>query len=411
MSCRFCGEKLNHQLIDLGVAPPSNAYLTVEDLHKPELFFPLKVFVCDHCRLVQTEDDVRADELFRNDYAYFSSTSATWLDHAARYADMICKRLGLDGKSFVVEIASNDGYLLKNFVARNIPCLGIEPAAQTARAAESLGIPVRREFFSRALALRMIEEGGRADLVIGNNVYAHVPDIKNFTAGLKTMLKPGGTITLEVPHLLQLIKSVQFDTLYHEHYSYFSLYTVSLIFTAAGLKIYDVEELPTHGGSLRIYGCHADDSRPVEKQVAEILDREAREGLQSPDAYRDFQQKARNAKNALLAFLLEQRRTGKKIAGYGAAAKGNTFLNYAGVKPDLLPFVCDAAASKQGKYLPGSRIPIKPPAALKETRPDIVWVLPWNLIGEIISQHAYVFDWGGKFATALPEIKIWEDRP
>ena len=411
MICRFCGEQLNQQMIDLGVAPPSNAYLNPEDLQKPDLFFPLRVLVCHSCWLAQTEDYARADELFLDDYAYFSSTSATWLDHASRYTEMICKRLGLDGTSFVIEIASNDGYLLKNFVARKIPCLGIEPTDQTAQAAQRLGVPVLREFFGRTPALRLTREGKKADLIIGNNVYAHVPDIKDFTAGLKTVLKPGGTITLEFPHLLRLIESVQFDTIYHEHYSYLSFYTVDRIFAAAGLKIFDVEELPTHGGSLRIYGCNADDPRHQATTVADILDRETRAGLQTPAAYRDFQKKANDAKNALLAFLIEQNRLGKKIAGYGAAAKGNTFLNYAGVKPDLLPFVCDAAASKQGKYLPGSRIPILPPSALKEARPDIVLVLPWNLIDEIMAQYACVFDWGGKFATALPEIKIREGRP
>lgn len=411
MNCRFCGEKLTQPLIDLGVAPPSNDYLSNEDLRKPELFFPLKVLVCRHCWLAQTEDYAGADRLFRDDYAYFSSTSSTWLDHAARYTAMICRRLGLDQNSFVLEIASNDGYLLKNFITRKIPCLGIEPTAQTADAAAAQGIEVVREFFGQKLALRLAEEGRQADLIIGNNVYAHVPDIRDFTAGIQTVLKPGGTVTLEFPHLLRLIESVQFDTIYHEHYSYLSLYSVHQIFAAAGLKIVDVEELPTHGGSLRIFGAHAGDERPVGKSVAALLALEEKRGLQTPAAYADFQKKADAAKDSLLSFLIEQKRMGKKTVGYGAAAKGNTFLNYAGVKPDLLPFVCDAAASKQGKYLPGSRIPVMPPEALKENRPDLVLVLPWNLIGEIMKQHACVFDWGGKFVTALPEIKIWEARP
>jgi SAM-dependent methyltransferase len=411
MNCRHCGNTLQHQLIDLSAAPPSNAYLLEKDLHAPELYFPLKVFVCHHCWLVQTEDYADADELFRPDYAYFSSTSTSWLDHAARYSAMICDLLHLDQDSFVLEIASNDGYLLKNFVARNIPCLGIEPTAGTAVAAEKIGIPVLRKFFGVRVAEKMNSEGRLADLIVGNNVYAHVPDINDFTAGLKKALKPGGTITLEFPHLMRLIEHSQFDTIYHEHYSYLSLYTVSRMFDAAGLRLFDVEELPTHGGSLRVYGCHEDDHRFAGARVFALLALEETRGLQTPAVYADFQKKADKAKNNLLAFLIEQKRLGKKTVGYGAAAKANTLLNYAGVKPDLLPFVCDAAASKQGKYLPGSRIPILPPSALKETRPDTVLVLPWNIVDEIIRQHSYVFDWGGKFVTALPEIKIREGKP
>lgn len=408
MNCRFCGEKLEHQFIDLGSAPPSNAYLNEEDLHKPELYFPLKLFVCHHCWLVQTEDYAQADELFRPDYAYFSSTSTTWLDHAARYSDMICKRLGLDGKSFVIEIAANDGYLLKNFVARNIPCLGIEPTDSTATAAEKIGIPVLRKFFGKMTAQKLGSEGKQADLIIGNNVYAHVPDISDFTAGMKAALKPGGTITLEFPHLMRLIEYNQFDTIYHEHYSYLSLYTVSRIFAAAGLRVFDVEELPTHGGSLRIYGCHIEDQRPTKATVSNIITEEERRGLQGLTIYQTFQQKANQVKNALLTFLLEQQRKGKKVAAYGAAAKGNTLLNYAGVKSDLIPFVCDAASSKQGKYLPGSHIPILSPDILQKERPDIVLILPWNIAHEIVRQQTNVLEWGGIFVVAVPTLKTME---
>lgn len=408
MNCRHCGEKLNHKFIDLGVAPPSNAYLCQEDLHKPELYFPLNVFICQRCWLVQTEDYARADELFRSDYAYFSSTSTTWLDHAAQFTDMICTRLGLGPKNFVIEIASNDGYLLKNFVARNIPCLGIEPTDGTATAAEKIGIPVLRKFFGTALAKQLSNEGRQADLVSGNNVYAHVPDINNFTASLKTVLKPGGTITLEFPHLMRLIEHTQFDTIYHEHYSYLSLYTVNRIFTAVGLRIFDVEELPTHGGSLRIYGCHIEDERSQGINVANILDEEERRGLQTLTIYQAFQQQAENVKDKLLFFLIEQKRKGKKVAAYGAAAKGNTLLNYAGVKPDLLPYVCDAAPSKQGQFLPGSHIPILSPAVLRKERPDVILILPWNIANEIVHQHAYVLEWGAVFAVAVPEMKTLE---
>jgi SAM-dependent methyltransferase len=408
MNCRHCCTPLEHIFLDLGFAPPSNAFLKVEDLTKPEIYFPLKLYVCNHCWLVQTEDYARADELFTNDYAYFSSVSQTWLDHAARYVEKITARLCLDQESFVIEIAANDGYLLKNFVVRNIPCLGIEPTANTAEAAGKIGVPVLREFFNAALANKLRREGRQADLIIGNNVYAHVPDINDFTAGLKYALKPGGTITLEFPHLLRLMEQTQLDTVYHEHYSYLSLYTVSRIFEAAGLRVFDVEELSTHGGSLRVYGCHADDPRPQTTAVPALLDEEERRGLRMLSTYRNFQQQAERVKDDLLAFLIEQKRSGKKVAAYGAAAKGNTLLNYAGIKPDLLPYVCDAAPSKQGKFLPGSHIPILPPAALREDKPDIVLILPWNIADEIMQQHAYVRDWEGVFASAVPEMKVIE---
>jgi hypothetical protein len=406
MNCRFCGEILTHKFIDLVTAPPSNAYLHQEDLHKPESCLPLKLFVCHHCWLVQTEDYVRADELFCPDYAYFSSTSISWLHHAVQYSAMICSRLQLGSESFVIEIASNDGYLLKNFIDRNIPCLGIEPTNSTATAAERMGIPVLRKFFSSTLAKQIISKGRQADLIIGNNVYAHVPDINDFTAGLKAALKPGGTITLEFPHLMRLIEHTQFDTIYHEHYSYLSLYTVNRLFAAAGLRVFDVEELPTHGGSLRIYGCHAEDERSESPAVHNLLVTEERYGLKALSLYKGFQERADRVKDNLLAFLIEQKCAGKKVAAYGAAAKGNTLLNYAGVKPDLLPFVCDAAAAKQGKYMPGSHIPIVSPKILRSRKPGIILILPWNIADEIISQHGYVRAWGGKFVLALPEIKV-----
>ncbi|MCX7140146.1 MAG: class I SAM-dependent methyltransferase [Proteobacteria bacterium] len=405
MNCRHCYTPLDQTFLDLGFAPPSNAYLSAADLRAPERYYPLKLYVCTHCWLVQTEDYAQANELFSQDYAYFSSVSQTWVDHAAHYANMISARLGLGKKSFVIEVAANDGYLLKNFVAAGIPCLGIEPTASTAAAAEKLGIPIVREFFGQALAERLAAVGKKADLIAGNNVYAHVPDINDFTAGLRAALKPGGTITLEFTHLMRLIEHTLFDTVYHEHFSYFSLHAVDQIFTSAGLRVFDVEELPTQGGSLRIYGCHAGDARATTPAVAAVLAEEIRRGLDQVALYREFQPRADRVKNTLLAFLLEQKRAGKRVAAYGAAAKGNTLLNYAGVKPDLLPFVCDAAPSKQGKFLPGAHIPILPPAALREHRPDVVLILPWNIAEEVVSQHGYVRDWGGRFVVAVPELR------
>lgn len=406
MKCRHCHEPLQHVFLDLGFAPPSNAYLSAADLLAPELYFPLKLFVCHRCWLVQTEDYAQADELFRADYAYFSSISQSWLEHAARYVRMISARLALGKDSLVMEVAANDGYLLKNFVGAGIPCLGIEPTAGTADAAESLGIPILREFFGTRLALYLAAQGKRADLIIGNNVYAHVPDINDFTAGLKAALKDSGTITLEFPHLMRLLENTQFDTVYHEHFSYLSLYTVSRIFAEAGLRVWDVEELPTHGGSLRIYGCHAEDERNTTAAVANLLEEEDQAGLRDLETYRAFQPRADRVKDDLLAFLIAQKRAGKSVAAYGAAAKGNTLLNYAGIRPDLLPYVCDAAPSKQGKFLPGSHIPILPPAALKERRPDIVLILPWNIADEVKDQHGYIRDWGGEFAVAVPKLVV-----
>ncbi len=405
MNCRHCQTSLRHVFLDLGFAPPSNAYLTEADLHRPESYYPLKLYVCDHCWLVQTADYTRADELFRDDYAYFSSTSTSWLAHAARYTDMIRARLNLGADSLVIEVAANDGYLLRNFLAAGIPCLGIEPTAGTAAAAEALGIPVLRQFFGAALGQSLAERGRQADLIIGNNVYAHVPNINDFTAGLKAALKPAGTVTLEFPHLLQLIEQTQFDTVYHEHFSYLSLYTVQRIFAAQGLRIWDVEELSTHGGSLRVYGIHTDDPRPQTDAVQRILDAEEQGGLRGLAVYQTFQAQADRVKNDLLAYLIEQKRAGRTVSAYGAAAKGNTLLNYAGVKPDLLSFVCDAAPSKQGKFLPGTHLPIFPPAVLHDQRPDYVLILPWNLRLEVTQQLDYIYEWGGNFLVAVPSLK------
>jgi hypothetical protein len=349
---------------------------------------------------------VCADELFSSDYAYFSSVSQSWLEHAKQFAEAIAASLELDQNSSVIEIASNDGYLLRNFVKAGIPCLGIEPTASTAEAAESQGIPVLREFFNEALAQRLAADGRQADLIIGNNVFAHVPNINDFTAGLKAALKPTGTITLEFPHLMRLIEHTQFDTVYHEHFSYLSLGTVRRIFERAGLRVWRVDELATHGGSLRVYGCHTDDPRTEEASVRAVIDEEVRLGLEQLVTYLGFQARANDVKNGLLYFLLEQRRQGRKVAAYGAAAKGNTLLNYAGVRADLLPYVCDAAPSKQGKYLPGSHIPVCHPDVLKDDRPDVVLILPWNISNEVTRQHAQIREWDGKFAVAVPSMRI-----
>ena len=407
MKCRHCANQLEHTFLDLGFAPPSNAYLNAEELSDPEVHYPLRVKVCDQCWLVQTEDYARREELFRADYAYFSSTSSGWLDHSARYVDMVVDRLSLGPDSFVIEVACNDGYLLKNVLAAGIPCLGIEPTASTAAVAEALGIPVSREFFGEALGRQLAGEGKQADLIAGNNVYAHVPDINDFTLGLAAALKPEGTVTLEFPHLMPMIEHTQFDTVYHEHFSYLSLTAVSSIFEAAGLRIWDVEELPTHGGSLRVFGCHSSASIATTDRVAAMLQREEQFGLTTLATYLAFQERADRVKDDFLTFLIEQKRAGRKVAAYGAAAKGNTLLNYGGVRPDLLPYVCDAAASKQGKFMPGSHIPIYAPQALWESRPDYVVILPWNIAPEVRTQLGELVDDGVLLVTAVPDFRIW----
>jgi SAM-dependent methyltransferase len=406
MNCRHCQKELKHLFLDLGFAPPSNAYRLKKDLQKPEMMYSLRTFVCDKCWLVQTEDFVDADELFSPEYAYFSSTSSSWLDHAAKYCEMIQKKISLNSDSLVVEVASNDGYLLKNFVEAGIPCIGIEPTDSTADAAERIGVPVQRMFFGEELGKQFAADGKQADLIAGNNVYAHVPNINDFTRGLKAALKTGGTITLEFPHLMQLLEHTQFDTVYHEHFSYLSLHTVNRIFTMADLRLFDVEQLPTHGGSLRIYGCHVEDPRETTESVQVLLNEEKLRGMRQIDTYLSFQPNANKIKNDLLAFLIEQKHAGKVVAGYGAAAKGNTLLNYAGIKPELLPFVCDAASSKQGNYLPGSHIPIYPPDYIKERKPDYILILPWNLKKEIINQLKYIKEWGAKFVLPIPVLEI-----
>jgi SAM-dependent methyltransferase len=390
----------------LGFAPPSNAYLSREDLVRPEKYYPLKVKVCDQCWLVQTEDYAKADELFSADYAYFSSTSSGWLEHAASYAKTMIRGLQLNADSHVIEVASNDGYLLKNFVAADIPCLGIEPTASTAAVAEKLGIPVLREFFSEALGLKLADEGKQADLIVCNNVYAHVPDINDFTRGMKAVLKPSGTITLEFPHLMQLIEHTQFDTVYHEHFSYLSLCTVERILMAAGLRIWDVEQLLTHGGTLRVYCGHDDVAKASTPAVAALLAEELQRGLQTLATFQGFQLRANKVKDDLLAFLIEQKRAGKTVVAYGAAAKGNTLLNYAGVKPDLLPFVFDKAITKQGKFMPGSHIPILPPIAIEANKPDYVLILPWNIATEVKQQNTALTEMGTQFVTAVPHLSI-----
>ena len=407
MNCRHCNHPLQYVFLDLGFAPPSNAYLSKDTLKRPEVYIPLKLFVCDHCWLVQTEDYAAADTLFSSDYAYFSSVSLSWLEHAKRYTEMIIRQLDLGANSFVIEVASNDGYLLRNFLSKGIPCLGIEPTDSTADVSEKLGVSVEREFFGEALANRLVSEGRKADLIIGNNVYAHVPDINDFTKGLKIVLKLGGTITLEFPHLMRMLEFTQFDTVYHEHYSYLSLYSVCQVFKQAGLRVFNVEEIPTHGGSIRVYGAHIDDKRETTKSVHMLLEQEEKRGMRKLNRYLEFQKNAERIKDDLLTFLIGQKKMGKSVAGYGAAAKGCTLLNFAGIKPDLLPYVCDAAPSKQNKFLPGTHVPILSPDIIKELKPDLVIILPWNIRDEVMQQLSFIREWGGMFVTAVPRIEVF----
>jgi len=406
VKCRHCNSTIYHTLIDLGFAPPSNAYLSNYELIKPEKHFPLRVKVCQQCWLVQTEDYFDSEALFKENYAYFSSTSTTWLKHATEFVTKMISELMLNKDSLVIEVASNDGYLLKNFLKANIPCIGIEPTKDTAAAAEKLGIKVIKEFFGKTLGEKLSIDGNKADLVIGNNVFAHVPNVNDFTNGLKLVLKLNGTITLEFPHLLKLLHQNQFDTIYHEHFSYFSLYTVVRIFERAGLRIFNVEELTTHGGSLRIYGCHNEDKRQTTQSVIEMLEREKLLGLQSIDGYKNLQNKAENIKNDLLIFLIDQKKSGKRVSAYGAAAKGNTLLNYAGIKKDLINCVFDSAIAKQGKFLPGTHIPILPPNLIKEAIPDYLLILPWNIANEVKNQLGWLSDYGTKFVVVMPSLQI-----
>jgi len=406
MNCRHCSTKLERLFMDLGFAPPSNAYLSEADLNKPEQYYPLKVLSCSKCGLVQTVDYASASELFSSEYSYFSSTSKIWIEHARTYCELITERLNLNGKSLVVELASNDGYLLSNFIQKKIPCLGIEPTLSTAECAEKKGIKVYKEFFGCKLAKKIKENDGLADLIIGNNVYAHVPDINDFTKGIKEILKPNGVLTLEFPHLQELIAEVQFDTIYHEHYSYLSLKTVSTIFTKFGLKIWDVERLKTHGGSLRVYGCHAEDPREILSSVNEVLDGECAFGISESEVYEAFQSKVERIKLDFIEFLVRAKKEGKLVVAYGAAAKGNTLLNFSGIKGDLIDCVYDAAKAKQGKFLPGSHLPIFPPEAMHEIQPDYIIIFPWNIVSEVVSQIRSEGQLKSKFVTFVPRVKI-----
>jgi 2-polyprenyl-3-methyl-5-hydroxy-6-metoxy-1,4-benzoquinol methylase len=407
MKCRHCCSELKLSLVDLGSAPPSNAYLTEQTLRAPEKWFPLRVLVCECCWLVQTEDFAQAHELFNAEYAYFSGFSSTWLAHCERYvADMVA-RFGLNADSHVVEIAANDGYLLQYVKTRNIPCTGVEPTGSTAAAARAKGIPIVEDFFGVRLASQLVAQGKQADLMVANNVLAHVPDINDFVAGFARLLKPQGVATFEFPHLLRLIAEIQFDTIYHEHFSYLSLTAVNRIFAANGLTVFDVEEHPTHGGSLRVFAQRYDTGQhPRSARVDELLQCEAQAGMLTADCYSGFQAKTDKVKDDFLAFLLEAKRQGKTVAGYGAAAKGNTLMNYAGIRPDLISFVVDRNPAKQGKYMPGNRIPIVDESRLRDAKPDYVVILPWNLKAEVMQQLEYIKSWGGQFVTAVPKLSV-----
>ena len=407
MKCRHCGAAVTLTLIDLGSAPPSNAYLTKLTMRRQEKWFPLKVLVCESCWLVQAESYSRATELFNDEYAYFSSFSTIWLAHAQNYVSAMVERFGLSNESFVVEVASNDGYLLQYVKQRGIPCLGIEPTASTASAARLKGIETLEEFFGVGLAKNLIDQGKQPDLLVANNVLAHVSDINDFVRGCALLLKPQGVVTFEFPHLMQLIEQKQFDTIYHEHFSYLSFSTVDQIFRENGLTVFDVKELGTHGGSIRVIAQRTDTGKyHINENVTKLLDEETAAGMKNVVYYLGFQKQADKVKNDFLAFLVEAKCQGKAVAAYGAAAKGNTLLNYAGVRPDLLPYVVDKNPNKQGKYLPGSRIPIVAEAHLRDKRPDYVVILPWNLKTEIIEQLSYIRDWGGVFVTVIPTMVI-----
>lgn len=407
MNCRHCRAPLERVLIDLGHQPASNAYITPERLETTEVYAPLKTYVCGDCWLVQLPSFHRSDELFTPDYAYFSSVSPGWVDHARHFVSAMVDRFALTAEDWVVEVASNDGYLLQFVQQAGIPCTGIEPTASTATASRALGIETLERFFGVELARELVAERGHASLTAANNVLAHVPDINNFVDGFAVLLAPDGVSTFEFPHLVNLIDHCQFDTIYHEHYSYLSLTAVQRIFAASGLRVFDVEQVPTHGGSLRIFVCHDGAARHLQQPaVADLLDAEAAAGITGWDYYATLSDRALKVKLDLVEFLVAQKKEGKAVAAYGAAAKGNTLLNYAGVDADLVDFVCDAAPSKQGQYLPGSHIPILSPAALYEGKPDFVLILPWNLREEIIRQHGAIADWGGRFVVAIPELRI-----
>ncbi|SFP93839.1 class I SAM-dependent methyltransferase [Parafilimonas terrae] len=407
MQCRFCKTELEHIFIDLINSPASNSFLTKEQLNEPEVFYPLKVYTCSKCFLVQVDEYKKSGAIFNSDYVYYSSFSTSWLEHSRRYVEMMTKRFHFNQHSQVIEIASNDGYLLQYFKQKNIPVLGIEPTANTAKAAEEKGIQSVVDFFGEQLAEKLIHKGIQADLLLGNNVLAHVPDINDFVAGMKIILKPQGVITMEFPHLMQLVGNNQFDTIYHEHFSYLSFHTVKQIFEAHGLEMFDVDEIPTHGGSLRIYAKHKEDnSKPISDNVSVLLKKEADKSMLDINYYNDFQQKALNVKLAFTKFLIEKKEAGKKVAAYGAAAKGNTLLNYCGIKNDLIDFVVDANPYKQNKYLPASHIPVVDELHLKQEKPDYVIIFPWNLKAEITAQLSYIKDWGAKFVIPIPELSF-----
>ena len=406
MNCRFCNNPLTHEFVDLVNSPPSNSYLTAEQLNEPEVYYPLRVFVCEKCFLVQIDEYKSATQIFDAGYAYFSSFSTSWLAHSKSYVEMMSERFGYDGDSLVVEIASNDGYLLQYFHERGVPVLGVEPTLSTATAAREKGIETVTEFFGSEFATGLVANGRQADLLLGNNVLAHVPDINDFVEGLRIALKSDGVITMEFPHVLRLIEECQFDTIYHEHFSYLSLTTTQAVFAAHGLRIFDVEELPTHGGSLRIFACHRDSERPTLDHVRELLDKEQAAGVSGLELYQGFQARVDNVRDELLSFLLTEKRSGKRIAAYGAAAKGNTLLNYCGIKKGLIDFVVDASPHKQGKYLPGSHIPIVSEDSLKLECPALVFVIPWNLRDEIAVQLDYVKKYGGRLFIAVPHVSV-----
>ena len=407
MNCRFDNLPLTYVFVDLGFSPPSNALLTAEQLSKPEVHYPLKLYVSERSFLVQIDEHKKANEIFNSDYVYFSSFSTSWLAHCKNYVDRITERFGFNQNSQIVEIASNDGYLLQYFKEKDIPVLGIEPTSSTAKVAIQKGIDTWVEFFGVSLAQKIVEQDKQADLLIGNNVLAHVPNLNDFVAGLKIALKPKGIITMEFPHLMQLIENIQFDTIYHEHFSYFSLLTAKQIFEKHELTIFDVEEIPTHGGSLRIYAKHKENENlPVSVNVENLLQKEIKKGMNTLAYYQGFQQKVDKIKYDFLTFLITQKRNGKKVAGYGAAAKGNTLLNYFGIRKDLISFVADKSPYKQGKFLPSSHIPVVSADVLKKEKPDFIIIFPWNIKDEIMQELEYVKEWDGKFVIAIPELKI-----
>ena len=407
-SCRFCGSALRHTFTDLGMSPPCENFLPADHLNRMEAFYPLHVHVCDQCFLVQLEEYVSPEQIF-TEYAYFSSYSTSWLAHAKAYTERMVDRFHLGRDSLVVELASNDGYLLQYFVAQGVPVLGVEPAANVAREAVKKGIPTLVKFFGKDVAAEMVRGGTRADLVLGNNVFAHVPDLRSFVAGMKLLLKPQGVITLEFPHLMRLMEGNQFDTIYHEHFSYFSFITAVRVLADFDLTVFDVEELPTHGGSLRVYARHAaDGSRPVGERVRELARREELAGFTRMETYRNFDEQVKATKRRILSFLVDAKRDGKSIAGYGAPGKGNTLLNYCGIRTDFLDYTVDRNPYKHGRFLPGTHIPVFPPEKLRETRPDYVFILPWNLKNEIREQLAYIREWGGKFVVPIPDVEVFE---